>query len=45
MGHVTIKNSEPEKNVDSGYDKRMSEMEAVIMEMKKKIEGKVEIKD
>lgn len=37
MSHVTIKNSEPEKSVDSGYDKRMNEMEAVILEIKNKM--------
>ena len=37
MSHVTIKNFEPEKSVDSSYDKRMSEMEAVILEIKNKM--------
>lgn len=37
MSNVTIKDSEPEKSVDPVYDKRMNEMEAVIMEIKNKI--------
>jgi hypothetical protein len=43
MEHVTIRNFNF-KPVDAFYDKRMNEMEAVIMEMKNKIELKMSLR-
>ena len=40
MEHVTIRNFNF-KPVDAIYDKRMNEMEAVILEIKNKMEGGV----